>query len=556
MWKLINGCLTSLARVVENKVSANKLDIKQRVKISIKVMLTLALLSPLFVSFTGCTGTSSSSSSSGVSAIAKIAHDEWDTNRGTTGDKYKSYAGIGSDDPWCAAFASWCANEAGMVESGYAPRCASVSGFLSFYAENPDKGTVKDASEATPVSGDFFCEGTSHIGIVYSYDADADEIQVVEGNWDNQIHFGKYSAKSSKITKYIHPNNTGTSKSTGYGCSSSISGGGGSLEGNARVVYNKLSQAGYSDVAIAGIMGNLNRESGGFNPRKLQGGGEYEDYPSEYINNDSVGYGIAQWSYHSRSQGLVDYAKSQNKHSGDLELQLDYLIKECTESYTGVSPTSDFATKETDVIKAAWKFHHDFEGSADSEEAIKNNRGGDAQGFYKQMQEGGSKSSSSSLSLTGCSLLDSNSSSGTSIDGEPDFSNADAWKNLNPYASGYMGQCTWFAWGRFYEIYGYSPGFTGNGYECAKQLVAAHPDKFELSSTPKAGAVGSSDSNGHNHVWIVTKVSDNSITMQEGNMNGTTDSWDVAITDWRTKEYSFDDLRAYYGECTYANPKE
>ena len=33
--------------------------------------------------------------------------------------------------------------------------------------------------------------------------------------------------------------------------------------------------------------------------------------------------------------------------------------------------------------------------------------------------------------------------------------------------------------GRFYELYGYDPGFSGDGSSCVKELVEAHPDKFE-----------------------------------------------------------------------------
>ena len=52
----------------------------------------------------------------------------------------------------------------------------------------------------------------------------------------------------------------------------------------------------------------------------------------------------------------------------------------------------------------------------------------------------------------------------------------------NPYdANGLWGQCTWFAWGRFYELYGYDPGFRGSGKDCAQQLYDAHSDEFELS---------------------------------------------------------------------------
>lgn len=49
----------------------------------------------------------------------------------------------------------------------------------------------------------------------------------------------------------------------------------------------------------------------------------------------------------------------------------------------------------------------------------------------------------------------------------PNFDNYDAWVNINPYAQAKLyGQCTWFGWGRFYELYGYSPGFIGDGWKC------------------------------------------------------------------------------------------
>lgn len=61
----------------------------------------------------------------------------------------------------------------------------------------------------------------------------------------------------------------------------------------------------------------------------------------------------------------------------------------------------------------------------------------------------------------------------------PNFNNLEAWVTKNPYAqAGLYGQCTWFAWGRFYELYGYDPGFSGDGSSCVKELVAAYPDKF------------------------------------------------------------------------------
>lgn len=60
---------------------------------------------------------------------------------------------------------------------------------------------------------------------------------------------------------------------------------------------------------------------------------------------------------------------------------------------------------------------------------------------------------------------------------DPNFYNVEAYVTLNPYAqSNLYGQYSWFAWGRFYEIYGYSPGFIGDGWDCVDQLIATHID--------------------------------------------------------------------------------
>ena len=62
----------------------------------------------------------------------------------------------------------------------------------------------------------------------------------------------------------------------------------------------------------------------------------------------------------------------------------------------------------------------------------------------------------------------------------------------NPFA---MPQCTYYAWSRFYQVYGFSSGAFGNGKDNAREIVAAHGDKFSLSSTPSGGAVFSAQAN-------------------------------------------------------------
>lgn len=107
-------------------------------------------------------------------------------------------------------------------------------------------------------------------------------------------------------------------------------------------LYGKLGNA----YGAAGMMGNLNAESS-LRPNNLQNSFEkklgYTD--DEYIaavDNgtytnfvyDGAGVGLAQWTYHSRKKALLDFAKARGKSIGDLTLQLDFLWKELTESYS------------------------------------------------------------------------------------------------------------------------------------------------------------------------------------------------------------------------------
>lgn len=140
----------------------------------------------------------------------------------------------------------------------------------------------------------------------------------------------------------------------------------------------------------------------------------------------------------------------------------------------------------------------------------------------------------------------------------PNFNNMNAWVNNNPYSMSQLyGQCTWFAWGRFYEIYGYSPGFTGNGNQCVGQLLNAHSDKFYKSNTPVPGSVFSMGLNEeYGHVGIVVDVDydNNTITIQDGNYNGQTDSFANAQRDWGTRTYSLSEFNNKRGGVVYANP--
>lgn len=168
----------------------------------------------------------------------------------------------------------------------------------------------------------------------------------------------------------------------------------GGLTGNDAIVAEFLLDKGLDEVHVAAIMGNFYQESG-MNPEQVQHGCGYcnhilgdlspckhqKNYPPELINDENAGYGLAQWSYPSRAQGLVDYAASKQKDSGDITIQLEYFWKEFERHV-------DRFNVYTDVDSATRWFHSVYEKSADGEDALRE-RVSDAQRYYDALTSGG-----------------------------------------------------------------------------------------------------------------------------------------------------------------------
>lgn len=117
---------------------------------------------------------------------------------------------------------------------------------------------------------------------------------------------------------------------------------------NEEKIWNFLKAKGLSDCGAAGLMGNLQAESG-LEPTNLQNSFEKKLSVSDreytimvdngtYRNfvKDGAGYGVAQWTYWSRKQNLLNYAVVKKRSIGDLEMQLEFLFKELEGGYAGV----------------------------------------------------------------------------------------------------------------------------------------------------------------------------------------------------------------------------
>lgn len=119
---------------------------------------------------------------------------------------------------------------------------------------------------------------------------------------------------------------------------------------NAEKIWNYLISNGLTKNGAAGLMGNLRAESG-LKPTNLQNSFNSklnisdEDYtavvdanayPNPGFVKDGAGYGLAQWTFWTRKQNLLAFAQKRAASIGDLEMQLDFLMLELTNSYKGV----------------------------------------------------------------------------------------------------------------------------------------------------------------------------------------------------------------------------
>lgn len=81
-------------------------------------------------------------------------------------------------------------------------------------------------------------------------------------------------------------------------------------------------------------------------------------------------------------------------------------------------------------------------------------------------------------------------------------------------------------------------------------LVTQNSDQFRLSATPDVGAIFSGI--GKNHVGIVIAYDGINITVQEGNLDGRTNTFEEAKTDWHTKVYTLESLSSTYKGVVFA----
>ncbi len=282
-------------------------------------------------------------------------------------------------------------------ETTYDPSVFTSEGHNFWSFSKDGKGSIGDLSSisstesipgaSTATTTDTMTSETdviSKIGNVFSMLGSKALEGALTGNWNMD-----FSQQSS----------TSTATSTASTASSTV--GSTSLSGNENTekIYNYLvGTAGLTPYGAAGLMGNLEAESG-MDPTNVENILESKlglndtqytaDVDSGKISkNDFLhplgkqfGYGLAQWTSPNRKEGLYDLVKSKNVSIGDLGTQLEWLMKELQGSYSSVYSTLKSASSVQDASNIVL---HKFEAPADQSTSVENTRAAKGMNWYNK----------------------------------------------------------------------------------------------------------------------------------------------------------------------------
>ena len=118
------------------------------------------------------------------------------------GQKFWSWYGFTSRQEWCACFVSWCADQAGLIQSGAVPKFSlCTDGKNWFQNQGKWQGAGSMPSPGAIIFFDWDHDGTcDHVGIVER--CDGTTVYTVEGNSGDAVRERSYAISSDSIMGY------------------------------------------------------------------------------------------------------------------------------------------------------------------------------------------------------------------------------------------------------------------------------------------------------------------------------------------------------------------
>ncbi|MCD7732397.1 MAG: phage tail tip lysozyme [Oscillospiraceae bacterium] len=299
-------------------------------------------------------------------------------------------------DAWCATFVSAVA-----IKCGYTDIMPTECGCEKMIDLYQALGSWKEDDSYVPNTGDVIFYDwedsgsgdntghADHVGIVEKVSGST--ITVIEGNYSNSVKRRTLQVNGKYIRGFGLPKYTDSTTTTTT-TDSTTKKTAATTTAKPGTIWNHLLGKIGNAYGVAGLMGNLYAESALLSVNLQNTGNtklgmtdtEYTEAVDggSYSNfvKDGYGYGLAQWTYYTRKQALLDYAEEQNASIGNLEMQLDYIYKELSKStYKTVLSKLKNATsvkEASDIVLTK------YEKPADQSDAVKTKRATYGQAYY------------------------------------------------------------------------------------------------------------------------------------------------------------------------------
>ena len=194
-------------------------------------------------------------------------------------------------------------------------------------------------------------------------------------------------------------------------------------ESLAKKIWDYFTGKGWSEEGVAGMMGNLQKESGMEAVRKQAMNGKElrqdkdrslsmayakkaDEDPASFTNPHSVGFGLAQWTTRARKNDLLSFAHGKGKSVGDEDVQIAFLDKELEKGDVKgrkhiSTKTLNKIKKSTDVEEATELFMKGFERPADQSQREVAQRSGFAKHWYDKLATPANAAEAPDTSATG-----------------------------------------------------------------------------------------------------------------------------------------------------------
>lgn len=161
------------------------------------------------------------------------------------------------------------------------------------------------------------------------------------------------------------------------------------MNANATKIWKYFSECGMSEYGISGLMGNLDCESG-LRPDNLEDyyAAKYGFTDDSYVRAvdngthnfvDNCGFGLAQWTWHTRKRELLEFARNRQVSIADLDMQLDFLKYELQNKF---APVWNTLMNAKSVYEASNSVLLGFEAPLDQSTAVQNQRAALGKTYY------------------------------------------------------------------------------------------------------------------------------------------------------------------------------